>query len=89
MNKKKLKQLEKKCIFCKNSNLEQLDVHRIIAGELGGKYTSDNVVVVCCNCHRKLHTTDEIKIDKWFFFQYFFASNEDYNCKKDRLSLIN
>lgn len=31
------------------------DRHRKISGKNGGKYTKDNVIVVCPNCHRMIH----------------------------------
>jgi hypothetical protein len=31
------------------------DRHRIIAGNLGGKYKVGNVISLCPNCHRELH----------------------------------
>ena len=82
MNKKRIKHAAKQCIFCKNNKQEQLDVHRINPGSNGGEYTNDNIVVVCCNCHRKLHHTNEIKIDGWFMSTmgkvlHCFINNEE------------
>lgn len=31
------------------------DLHRIIPGNEGGKYTTDNIIVLCPNCHRLVH----------------------------------
>jgi hypothetical protein len=31
------------------------DIHRIIPGFKGGRYTTDNVIVLCPNCHRLAH----------------------------------
>ena len=66
MNKKRLKRIQRRCRFCEESNQAVLDVHRIHEGKDGGKYTGDNCVVVCANCHRKIHHTNEIKINGWF-----------------------
>lgn len=61
MHKKfKNKQLYKhrygRCPFCGENSYDLLDVHRWrIPGKDGGKYTADNVIVVCSNCHRKIH----------------------------------
>ena len=51
------------CFFCKEDNYNLLDSHRIISGEENGKYIWDNVVTVCSNCHRKIHS-GEINIEK-------------------------
>jgi hypothetical protein len=32
------------------------DTHRIIGGKDGGKYTKDNVISLCPNCHRLEHS---------------------------------
>ena len=65
MNKKLKKLREKHCFFCEEDNPALLDVHRIHEGCKGGKYIEGNVVVVCSNCHRKIHFTNDIVIDKW------------------------
>lgn len=65
MNKKIKKLIEKKCYFCDEQKYDLLDVHRIIPGEEGGKYTHQNTVVTCCRCHRLIHAGD-IKIDRWY-----------------------
>jgi 5-methylcytosine-specific restriction endonuclease McrA len=31
------------------------DLHRIVPATEGGRYTTDNVVVLCPNCHRLVH----------------------------------
>ena len=64
MNKKKLKQHIKKCAFCKET--ESLDIHRIEEGKFGGKYKKNNTIVVCCNCHRKIHLNIIKNIKKLF-----------------------
>lgn len=66
MNKKKFKRIQRCCKFCGENNQSVLDVHRIHEGKDGGKYTPDNCVVVCSNCHRKIHQTNEIEIKGWF-----------------------
>jgi hypothetical protein len=60
VNKKKS---EKKCYFCATDDYAVLDCHRIIPGEKGGDYTDFNTIVVCSNCHRKIHS-EQIKIDR-------------------------
>jgi hypothetical protein len=65
MNKKIKKLSEKHCFFCKEDNPAVLDLHRICEGHKGGKYIEGNVVVVCSNCHRKIHHSNDIVIDKW------------------------
>ena len=44
-----------KCIFCGCEIPEVLDRHRILPGSRGGRYTPENVLRVCANCHRKIH----------------------------------
>jgi uncharacterized protein with PIN domain len=36
-------------------SLAKCDVHRIIPGMSGGKYTPNNIMVLCPNCHRLAH----------------------------------
>lgn len=55
MNKKAKKKIDKACYFCNETNYSLLDVHRILPGSEGGKYTQLNSVVCCSNCHRKIH----------------------------------
>ena len=50
--KKRLEKLP--CQKC-GWNLAPCDIHRIIPGSQGGKYTTDNVIVLCPNCHRLIH----------------------------------
>jgi hypothetical protein len=62
LSKKQIKKrIDKKCYFCDCSDYELLDVHRIIPGEDGGKYTDWNMLTTCCLCHRKIHA-GQIKI---------------------------
>jgi predicted HNH restriction endonuclease len=63
VNKKNLKKVARKCFFCNVDDYALLDVHRIIPGEEGGVYSETNSLVVCSNCHRKIHD-GQIKIDR-------------------------
>lgn len=63
INKKIKKLSDKFCKFCKTSEYCTLDLHRIIEGENGGKYTDSNTVTCCASCHRKIHG-GIIKIDR-------------------------
>lgn len=49
------KHCDKKCYFCSCDNYDLLDVHRIVEGANGGKYTEFNTLTVCSLCHRKIH----------------------------------
>jgi hypothetical protein len=49
------KRVDKKCYFCPEDNYDLLDCHRIIPGQVGGKYTDFNMMTTCCKCHRKIH----------------------------------
>jgi hypothetical protein len=64
INKKNFKKYVKLCFFCDESNLNVLDVHRIFEGSNGGEYKQINVIVVCSNCHRKIHSKEIIVIKK-------------------------
>jgi hypothetical protein len=63
INKSNKKHAERKCHFCGNDDYCTLDVHRIVPGSEGGKYTENNTVVACACCHRKIHDK-KIKIDR-------------------------
>ena len=65
INKKCKKHLAGKCKFCPCNVYEFLDVHRILEGENGGKYTDLNTVVVCRKCHQEIHD-GKIKIEKQY-----------------------
>lgn len=60
--KKQVQKLSDKCcFFCHEADYDLLDLHRIIEGKNGGKYTKMNTVTCCCGCHRKIHA-GKIKI---------------------------
>lgn len=63
VNKSHKKLADKKCFFCGNKEYCTLDVHRIVPGSEGGRYTENNTVTSCSNCHRKIHE-GKIKIDR-------------------------
>jgi len=53
--KQQFKLIDKVCHFCGEDDYALLDVHRIIPGSEGGKYTRHNTVTCCTLCHRKIH----------------------------------
>ena len=63
INKVAKKHLDGICKFCPCDNYDLLDVHRIVEGSEGGKYTDFNTITVCSLCHRKIHA-GLIKIDR-------------------------
>ena len=65
IDKKAKKRIEGKCHFCGVDDYVQLNCHRIFPGEEGGRYTDRNVVVVCSNCHDRIHD-DQIVIERWY-----------------------
>lgn len=65
INKIEKKRSEKVCHLCPNDDYSQLDVHRIVPGELGGKYTNHNTVILCVSCHRRVHA-GQITIERWY-----------------------
>lgn len=66
INKQQKKKFEGKCYFCSETDYALLDVHRIVEGKDGGKYTENNSVICCANCHRKIHDNQTI-IDRKYF----------------------
>lgn len=65
INKQAFKAAEGKCRLCGEPDYATLDVHRIIEGNAGGKYEEHNSVVLCSNCHRKVHDK-QIIIDRYY-----------------------
>ena len=65
INKQNKKRHAGKCYICEESEYVLLDLHRIVEGHAGGRYTEDNTVVACVSCHRKIHG-GLINIDKWY-----------------------
>jgi hypothetical protein len=57
------KRIDGKCLLCDEHNYKLLDAHRIVEG---GTYHSSNVITVCCNCHRSIHS-ENIKVDRKYF----------------------
>lgn len=55
---------DKNCYFCGEDCYELLDAHRILPGCDGGKYHERNMITVCACCHRRIHGSGEIVIDK-------------------------
>ena len=43
----------KKCLFCDSEN--NLTIHHVIPRSLGGSNEQSNLVLLCAECHRKLH----------------------------------
>jgi 5-methylcytosine-specific restriction endonuclease McrA len=61
--KRRQKLLDGRCLFCHETDASVLDAHRIVPGELGGRYTRGNVLTLCANCHRQTHSR-EIILDR-------------------------
>lgn len=66
INKVVAKTVAGKCYFCPCDIYDLLDVHRIVEGSQGGKYTDFNTITVCSLCHRKIHS-GIIKIFRKYF----------------------
>jgi hypothetical protein len=56
MDKQLKKRRDRKCVFCGEDDYSLLDLHRIVPGEEGGKYTEHNTLVTCVKCHRMAHS---------------------------------
>jgi hypothetical protein len=85
INKVTKKLYDKKCYFCSCEIYDLLDVHRILEGANGGKYTEFNTITVCCLCHRKIHA-GIIVIDRKYFstsgrwvLHYWIDGEEKWN----------
>ncbi len=65
IDKKLTKKVEGKCRICKVDIYEVLHVHRITPGRESGRYTKDNTLVCCSNCHNRIHA-GQIIVDKWY-----------------------
>ncbi len=61
--KKAYKLFRGRCTFCPETNLNILDTHRILPGSEGGEYHIRNSLIVCSNCHRRIHA-GEITCDR-------------------------
>lgn len=83
INKSHKKLADKRCRFCGNTEYCTLDVHRIVPGSEGGRYTEHNTVTSCSNCHRKIHE-GKIKIDRKYpstsgwVLHYFDEDGEEH-----------
>ena len=84
-SKKDFKKYIKSCFFCNESNINLLDVHRIHEGYKGGGYHHENVLVLCANCHRKVHASEIYNIKKYksygsdcLFQVNYFINNEEF-----------
>lgn len=65
IDKKVFKHAAGKCRICGEPNYAVLQVHRINAGANGGKYSRENSVSLCANCHQKVHD-EQIVIDRYY-----------------------
>jgi len=65
IDKKTYKLSKGECKICGEKDPAVLDVHRIVPGSNGGKYTQSNSVCLCCKCHRKVHD-NQITIYKYY-----------------------
>lgn len=75
INKKSFKKAAGRCRVCGEDIYELLDTHRLVSGAEGGKYYRENCVVLCGNCHRKVHA-GLIEIDR-----YYLCSNGKYKLR--------
>jgi len=64
VSKKYQKLVAGRCRICNEPCYDVLDVHRIHEGSEGGRYTYDNIVILCAKHHR-LQQTGAIKVIGW------------------------
>ena len=62
-----IKRANIKCALC-GWNEASCDIHHIIPKKYGGTDSHDNLIIVCPNCHRKIHTLNIYSED--FLRQY-------------------
>ena len=72
INKKAYKLSQGECRICGDKDPAVLDVHRILSGRDGGRYTEFNCVTLCCKCHRKVHDEQII------IYRYYLSSSGKY-----------
>jgi len=83
INKKTFKKRAGGCHICGENDQSLLDVHRIIPGCDGGKYTTANSVCLCVKCHR-LVTNGFIIVIGWKhstmgrILHYFDENNKEH-----------
>jgi len=66
INKIYKKKIEGKCCFCEENDYALLHVHRIDFENDINEYTDFNTIVVCANCHCRVHD-GQIVIDRKYF----------------------
>ena len=75
---------ESKCLVCEIDNNFLLCVHHIVAVADGGTNSPKNLMVLCHNCHRLIHTIiGKNDKERVFALNYFFE-----NHSKDKFNLI-
>lgn len=57
-----LKRANKECTLC-GWNESTCDIHHIIPKSQGGTNEHNNLIIVCPNCHRIIHTTNKYTIE--------------------------
>ena len=57
-----LKRSNAKCVIC-GWDESTCDIHHIIPKSQGGSNTSDNLIIVCPNCHRVIHANKKYDIE--------------------------
>ena len=66
INKVAKKKSEGHCYFCEEEDYALLQVHRINFENDINEYTDWNTIVVCANCHCRIHDS-QIVIDRKYF----------------------
>lgn len=71
-----LKRANQGCMLC-GWNEATCDIHHIIPKKNGGLDTNDNLIVICPNCHRKVHC-NKLEIPKEKNIEVLFKNWTDY-----------
>lgn len=78
-----LKRSNQKCSIC-GWNESTCDIHHIIPKKYKGDDSTDNLIIVCPNCHRVIHTTNKYSIEflKTLSISKIFSNWQDFYHKE-------
>ena len=79
-----IKRANLKCVIC-GWGESTCDIHHIVPKKNGGSNANDNLIIVCPNCHRIIHTTDKYSTEflKDFSVDKTFKNWKDFYHKSN------